>query len=287
MIHFKTLDEFTFREASELFNKGFEGYLIPMSPPLDAFVGRFGNEGLSSECSVVMLEDEQPIGFVILGIRDAGDQKISWNGGTGIIPSHRGKGLGRRLMEEAERMLLDKGVEMATLEALSKNEPAIKLYESVGYEIVDHLLFLEQEGAIEETFEEIEFERFPAFQAIGASIFNSVVPWQIDPSITPRVGGEVAVAKRGTAIIAAVLFRKRQTYGRDIEGITLFQTHAEESEEGMSALRGLLSNVLEFDKPIKRTTYNFRTGDGRAVDYLKRIGFKETDISQVFMVKEL
>jgi len=287
MFHFKTLDEFSFKQASQLFNKGFDGYLIPMSPPLDTFVGRFGNEGLSSDCSVVLLEDEVPVGFVIQGIREVDGRKVSWNGGTGIIPSHRGKGLGRQLMEGAERVLRERGVQISTLEALAKNEPAIRLYQSVGYEIVDQLLFLEQEGVIDETPVNIESERFPAFQAIGASIFNSIVPWQIDPSITPKVGGEVVVAKRDQDIIAAVLFRKRQIYGKETEGITLFQTFAEESEEGMSALKALLEEALEFNQPIKRTTYNFQTGDGRAVEYLKQIGFKETNISQVFMVKEL
>lgn len=287
MIHFKTLDTFSFREASELFNKGFEGYLIPMSPPLDAYTARFGNEGLSPECSVVMLDDEEPIGFVLQGIREVDGKKTSWNGGTGIIPSYRGKGLGRQLMEGAEQVLRDRGVQIATLEALSKNEPAIRLYESVGFKIIDQLLFLEQEGEIEFSPETIKTERFPAFQAIGASLFNSVVPWQLDPAITPKVGGEVLLAKRGTEVIAAVLFRKRQTFGKEVEGITLFQTFAEESEEGLLALKTLLSEAMEFSKLIKRVTYNFQIGDGRAVDFLKSVGFKETEISQVFMVKEL
>ncbi|MFC4411404.1 GNAT family N-acetyltransferase [Chungangia koreensis] len=287
MIHFKSLDTLSFKEASELFNKGFEGYSIPMSPPLDAYVARFGNEGLSPECSVVMLEDEKPIGFVLQGIREVDGKKISWNGGTGIIPSHRGKGLGRQLMEGAEQVLREKGVHISTLEALSMNEPAIRLYQSVGYDIEDQLLFLEQEGRIEYSPAAIATERFPAFQAIGASIFNPVVPWQIDPANTPKVGGEVLVAKRGNDVIAAVLFRKRQTNGKEIEGITLFQAVAEETDEGLSALKALLAEAMEFTKPVKRTTYNFQIGDGRAVDFLKSVGFKETNISQVFMVKEL
>ncbi|MBW9234947.1 GNAT family N-acetyltransferase, partial [Leptospira santarosai] len=114
--------------------------------------------------------------------------------GTGIIPEYRGKGIGALLMKEAEHVLLENEVAISTLEALSENEPAIKLYEKCGYEINDKLLFLSGNGKLIDQLPELEnfeIERFPAFHAIGTDLFPSIVPWQHAESMTPKVGGEV------------------------------------------------------------------------------------------------
>ena len=83
-----------------------------------------------------------PVGFVLQGIKEVDGQKISWNGGTGIIPEYRGKKLGLSLMKEAEKLIKAQNVSVATLEALSENKAAISLYEKCGYKVEDDLLFL-------------------------------------------------------------------------------------------------------------------------------------------------
>ncbi|WHT49690.1 hypothetical protein QNH10_09470 [Sporosarcina thermotolerans] len=92
-ISYKLISSLSFEKAHDLFNRGFEGYIMPMNLSLDTFVGRFGNDGLSPALSVVAYDGADPIGFVLQGIREVDGQKISWNGGTGIIPEYRGGGL--------------------------------------------------------------------------------------------------------------------------------------------------------------------------------------------------
>lgn len=54
--------------------------------------------------------------------------------GVVVSDSHRGRGIGRALMEEAEALAARAGVELLTLSARSDNDVAIGLYRSLGYE---------------------------------------------------------------------------------------------------------------------------------------------------------
>lgn len=284
---FKKMSNMKFEEAHELFNKGFEGYMIPMNLNIDQFVDRFGTDGLSAELSVVAFHDNSPIGFVLQGIKEEGGLTISWNGGTGIIPEYRGKQIGFQLIMEAEKLLLEKEVDIATLEALTENIPAIRLYEKSGYHIADQLLFLSGPGPLVEKLPELdnyELERIPAFQTIGTNIFPSLVPWQTAASNVSKVGGEVVVLKKDGAIKGACLLRKRGVYGEKPTGITLFQLAPYECIEEVVLL---LAHALEFDMDLTRSTYNFSEGNGEIVGALLCSGFEETQISQVFMTKKL
>ncbi|WP_339254484.1 GNAT family N-acetyltransferase [Sporosarcina sp. FSL W8-0480] len=284
-ISYKLMSSLSFEVAHVLFNRGFEGYLMPMNLSFDAFIGRFGNDGLSPALSVVAFDGAEPIGFVLQGIREVDGRKISWNGGTGIIPEYRGKGLGYPLMEEAEKRLMECDVSLATLEALSENKPAISLYEKCGYKIEDDLLFLRANGVLTGRLPDLEgYEliRFSAAQAIGSDLFSGIVPWQTDVSGTPKLGGEVVVIKKNGVVQAACLIRKKSVFGNEAEGITLFQVNENGNED---ACTKLLAHALEYDKPINRSTYNFLKGDGRVVSSLVSSGFENTLISQVFMTK--
>lgn len=291
MITFKTMEHLTFKEAHELFIRGFEGYFIPMKMSLDAFVARIGNEGLSLELSVVMFEGDSPIGFVLQGLRDVDGQKVAWNGGTGIIPEYRGKQYGTILMEKALDMLKKQNVSVATLEAISINEPAIKLYEKVGYEVIDTLHFWESEGVLsfdENIANEFNMNRIPALQAVNAGIFPTLVPWQVDPSITPKVGGEAVIAMKNNKILAACLVRTKQQFGLEAEGVTLFQAITNsDNEEGDRALHAVLQEGLYFQRSLKRTTYNLVDNEQKTLSFLQSKGFKNTDISQVFMINKM
>jgi len=290
MISFKTIEHLTFKEAHKLFTRGFEGYFVPMQMSLDAFVARLGNEGLSTELSVVMFDEDIPIGIVLQGIREVDGQKIAWNGGTGIIPEYRGKKLGTILMEKALELLKQQSVSVATLEALTVNHPAIKLYEKIGYEVIDTLHFWEADGVLpfdEDVASEFSLKRIPALQAANAGIFPTLVPWQVDPSVIPKVGGEAVIAMKNEEVLAACLVKTKQQYGSEVEGVTLFQAVLnKEDEEGERALHAVLQEGLYFQHSLKRTTYNLVDYKQKTLSFLQNQGFKKMELSQVFMVKK-
>ena len=284
-ISYKLLSSISFEEAHVLFNRGFEGYLVPMNLPFDTFVSRFGNDGLSPAFSIVAYDGIDLIGFVLQGIREVDGQKISWNGGTGIIPEYRGRKLGYSLMKEAEKLIKELDISVATLEALSENKAAISLYEKCGYKVVDDLLFLRANEILNSDLPDLdgyEISRIPATQSIGSDLFPTIVPWQTDASNTPKIGGEAVMISKNGEVQASCLIRKKCVFGNKTESITLFQVKENGNED---ALNKLLAYALEYDQVINRTTYNFLKGNGRVVSSLLASGFENTPVSQVFMTK--
>ena len=53
--------------------------------------------------------------------------------GMGLLPDHRGRGLGRRLLEETLRTARDAGITRVELEVFASNTAAIKLYQRLGF----------------------------------------------------------------------------------------------------------------------------------------------------------
>jgi ribosomal protein S18 acetylase RimI-like enzyme len=51
-----------------------------------------------------------------------------------VRPPHRDCGIGRRLLERAEAALVDRGVEVLTLDAMAENDAARRFYERAAYE---------------------------------------------------------------------------------------------------------------------------------------------------------
>ena len=90
--------------------------------------------------TLVAVDEAHVVGFITyrrLPEPDPGSmvRPISAAGiGIAVAAGHRGRGVGRALMEAAEDRAARDGIELLTLDALSQNRPAIALYGSMGYE---------------------------------------------------------------------------------------------------------------------------------------------------------
>jgi ribosomal protein S18 acetylase RimI-like enzyme len=114
------------RLLAELFTAGYEGYFVPLQvdEATLAFMVRAWDIDLAR--SRVAQRDGEPVGLGLLALR--GDD--AWIGGLGVVPAARRAGLGRCLMEA----LLAEAPGPVRLEVIEQNEPAIRLYEGLGFE---------------------------------------------------------------------------------------------------------------------------------------------------------
>jgi len=152
------LHQCTFEQALELRKRGFEGYHAEMAihypgfarPPaptgvpvpgeLDRMLDGFGTEGIRPELSVVCFAGDKPVGFVFIAVKQADGKKLVWNGGTGVFPEYRGKGIAKAMMLEAGKVIREQEADHAFLEVVAKNEHAIRAYQKGGFEIADRLI---------------------------------------------------------------------------------------------------------------------------------------------------
>ncbi|NQX66203.1 GNAT family N-acetyltransferase [Paenibacillus alba] len=291
-ITYRKLSEFSIEEIVRIWNLGFEGYFIRMEMTIDLLITRTVNEGISLENSLAIMVDGEPAGFVMNGFRDIGGKKLAWNGGTGIVPAFRGKGIGKALMARNLELYREQGVGTATLEALVQNEPAIRLYQQAGYEISDHLLLLQHTGPMidpiltQTTAHPFVISRELAHDAAGLDLYRGLSAWQTQwPSIKD---GESLIIRQGSEPVGYALFKRSFDKEGNLSAITLYQCEAHpERDDAEQIYKVALSELFApLDYAGKRTTLNLRKSNLLLIELMEKLGFT-TNFEQVLMVRNM
>ncbi|MBB3126127.1 ribosomal protein S18 acetylase RimI-like enzyme [Paenibacillus rhizosphaerae] len=288
----RRMSEFSPAELTDLWNEGFKGYSVPITMSMDMLLKRSADQGLSLAHSIVGCVDGVPVGFVMNGLRMNEGVKTAWNGGTGIIPDYRGKGIGKLLIKASLELYKAEGAEAALLEALSDNKPAISLYERMGYEVIDELFFYECTSLNDEALAggsgEYEFRRgIPQdIQRLYVPVNNQ--PWQTQWESV--VNGESLIAFDPEGRPAGYALYKR---GFDNQGAhtstSLFQCKilGEQSENALTLMKGLLSEVLgPSSRGLTLRTVNIPGTETMLTSVLKEAGFG-ISVSQVHMKRSV
>jgi GNAT superfamily N-acetyltransferase len=116
-------------ELAALFTAGYEGYYMPLAIDEAAFSYMAGTWDYDLDASLVATDARADIGLCMLAVRG----EDAWIGGVGIVAGRRGEGIGKELMRAAEENARARDVKRLWLEVLVQNEPAIGLYEKLGY----------------------------------------------------------------------------------------------------------------------------------------------------------
>jgi GNAT superfamily N-acetyltransferase len=199
-------DQYSYSDLAELFTRGYEGYFVPMhfdEPTLRYMVDTWDIDLSRSRVA-------PDAGLANLAIR--GDR--GWIGGIAVVPEQRRNGVGRALMEA----VLELAPPTVLLEVIEANDPAIKLYESLGFEKTRVLEVWRVEAPLVE-----------AESAAQSTLGQTGLPWQREDASLPPDYERVEVDG------GAMLWR----------GATVFQLEAE-SEDAATALlsRGTVLNYV-------------------------------------------
>ncbi|MGD8192241.1 GNAT family N-acetyltransferase [Brevibacillus ginsengisoli] len=289
MLTIKRLSECTFLEAVKVWNRGFEGYFFPVNLDLTAFIQRMANEGLSPEHSVVAFDKEQAVGFVLNGIRTSGDQKIAWNGGTGVIPEYRHQGVGRQLMQATLDVYREEQVNVATLEAIKANEKAIQLYQKMGYKIVDELVFYTHTGVLPmeggQLLDGVTVQKGVPQDVRSLGFYRERVAWQTQWA-SVRDGESLILMNQSGEQLAYALFKRTFDPEGKQTGIVLFQAEVNPScLDAQSIMRCLLSEVyVPLDQSYQRSTVNTPASNELLTAVLCNWGFTKR-AEQVWMTR--
>ena len=86
--------------------------------------------------SVLAFDGDVPVGLVncIEGFSTFKCQPLVNLHDVAVLASHRGQRIAERMLAEAERIARERGACKLTLEVLTGNTPAVKLYQRIGFE---------------------------------------------------------------------------------------------------------------------------------------------------------
>lgn len=279
MITVKYLFEVPLQNAVEVWNKGFEGYDFNVATTIDKFLARIVIEDLSLEYSLVAFDEDRPIAIVMNGFRLINGKKTAWNGGTGISPEYRGKGIGKLLMEKNLQLYRELGVDVALLEAIRSNKSAVNLYQNVGYHIQEHLICLQQSGVLNDKILQPAANRYILKRGRPSEVkelcfYRNFSAWQTQwPSLKE---GESLILSDGNIVVGYALYKKINGKDGNSETIVLYQCESKPDRvDKEEILKALLCEVYDapFTNPVKRLAINISDNNKELLVLLKKSNF--------------
>lgn len=192
---------------AELFTRSFADYFYPGITSAQTLARRVASENIDLLRSVVLRVDDEPAGVALLARRG----ERSWCGGFGVTLPHRGKGYAHALAQALIKEAREAGAERFSLEVLTRNERALRVYERAGLKIVRRLLILSwrpDDSGGPTTPDRLE-EADPAELVLGQFAALHPVPaaWQREPAALlalPELRG-LALREGGTTLAYAIV----------------------------------------------------------------------------------
>lgn len=270
--------EFPSSALAEIMTAGFQGYVVPQAFNAQTFDSRFRRESLDMIASRVIEDCGRPVGLILVA-RRGWTARIA---ALAIAPSHRNRGLGRIAMTEAIAHLTNLGDRRLALEVIETNEPALRLYEGLGF-VRQRRLVGYRRLCLERTREGLPdlVEHDPQFIARRIADEGMIdLPWQLSPETLACM----AAPARGLALNGCA-FAIVEPVGQS-ECVALRTLYV---NRGMRR-RGFGNALIEAVAaayPNCDLVVSACLPEKLASAFFTHAGFSRTDISQWEMVKRL
>ena len=126
MIEIGPLTGVTFETMAEAFNDAFSDYDIPARYTVEYLTNLVARRGYRPDLAVGAFDGKRLVGFVFNCL----DGDAAYNSGTGVVISHRRRGIGRQLMQRSIDTL---PATRYILEVIDTNTRAEALYRELGF----------------------------------------------------------------------------------------------------------------------------------------------------------
>lgn len=121
-------------EMHKTFLMAFSDYQIPFNLSLAEFSKKFVEKlNMDFSLSPAVFDEDRMVAFIFTSLNIYDGLLTAYNGGTGVIKSHRGIGLVKQMYNFLTPKLKEKNVTQCVLEVLTQNERAIRAYDSCGF----------------------------------------------------------------------------------------------------------------------------------------------------------
>jgi ribosomal protein S18 acetylase RimI-like enzyme len=276
----KRLMDCTISEITTVWNEAFSNYAINFSMTVDQMAFMVGKSELSPEHSIVIFDNNLPIGFVLTSIKMINGTKTAWNGGTGVSPNYQGLGIGKLLMNELMDVYQKIGVQTAVLEVLKDNTGAISLYEKYGFQKTGSLSLLElnKENTIYPFH--MENDRYVIENGLAADVHN--LPFHNDNVAWSHQtlnihNGQSILIKDHTHLVRGYGLFTEVTRLNGEKVMMIHQCEVDPSLQDKETVLKLVVSTIHLEAQKKDAiirTGDFGSSSEEVVPFLKQIGFR-------------
>jgi len=175
----KTLESIHKKSILNAFNESFADYFIPFKLTEKQLTSKMVSDKINLSLSVGAFDNGKLIAFILHGFDKINNQKVLYNGGTGVIPEKRGFGLTKKMYHFILPILEKRGVNKIILEVIDKNIQAIKSYEKSGFTITRELVCCKGRFEFERTNKDITIKKLEDYKWEHLESFWDIQPtWQ-------------------------------------------------------------------------------------------------------------
>jgi ribosomal protein S18 acetylase RimI-like enzyme len=171
-------DRISSPERARLLNEAYAGYYVPLHVTSEQILRMDRVYDADLRRSVVALVGSEPVGLALLGRRGA----RGWIHSVGTLPAWRRCGIARGMVAQVIATAAEANVQVLSLEVITQNTPAYRLYESLGFRARRELLTWQRSG--EEDPLPIPRERLVPADPSG--LYGVLASWQDQPSCWQR-----------------------------------------------------------------------------------------------------
>ena len=171
-----------FPSVHRTFLAGFADYIIQFDLTEQQFQNHITLNAVDLDRSAGCFDAEKPVGLSLNGFGKWDGKPTVYDAGTTVIPEYRRRGISRAMFDWMVPGFAADGYEQFLLEVITSNNPAIRLYEQLGFQTTRELLLLEGEPSIDlerPAYDKVEIREIHRHESIPFAHFWDGRPsWQ-------------------------------------------------------------------------------------------------------------
>lgn len=274
MIIYRPLTEADFPAFYQATLAAFADYAVPYQPTEDSVRRMLVINGVDYDLSVGAFDGDRMVGFTINAAGEWNGKRTVYDSGTGVVPEYRRRNISRDMFDFIRPRLSENRIEQYLLEVICDNEPAVRLYQSLGFETTRRLLVFKRQEPVfvrerkSENFtvkriETLDWDLFESFQAYVPS-------WQNSIDSMKRSLADETIVKTFTGVYAAEELIGYAVVFHNSGSIPQLAVSEKHRRKGFG--RALLNHIQkQTEKPL--TVNNVDAQAGGAAAFLEANGF--------------
>lgn len=228
----KPASDYSLPDLVEILNRGFENYFVPIAFNVNTFLNMVRKDGTDLTSSRVLLVDGNSAGIALIARRGWTSRLAA----MGIAKEVRGVGAGSWFMDQLIREACERNEREMVLEVIEQNEPAVRLYEKHGFEIVRRLVSYIRRDAAEDAVHELsEIDLREAGRLISQYGLRDL-PWQLSGESIAQLNPPVRALRGGQVYIVIS--------NPEANDIVIWSLLTEPTVSGNGLALGMLKSVM-------------------------------------------